>query len=82
MTKTQKKIDENNHVCGLDLLGSGGSFRELECGAYLVCYFVQFFFFFFIEIEVVFVHLVLQVDFSFGCTKVSKAVLVWLEQSQ
>jgi hypothetical protein len=39
-TKTQKNIDENNHVCGLDLMGCGGLFRELECGAYLVCYFV------------------------------------------
>ena len=46
-TKTQKKIDENNHVCGLGLLGSGGSFRELECGAYLYVILCSFFFFFF-----------------------------------
>jgi hypothetical protein len=38
-------------------------------------------FFFFIEIEVVFVHLVLWVDFSVGCTEESEAILVWQEQS-
>lgn len=38
-------------------------------------------FFLFIEIEVVFVHLVLWVDFSVGCFEESEAVLVWQEQS-
>jgi hypothetical protein len=40
-TKTQKKIDENNHVCGLDLMGVWWlGFDGVWCGAYLVCYFV------------------------------------------
>ena len=38
-------------------------------------------FFFFIEIEVVFVHLVVWVDFFVDCTEESEAILVWQEQS-
>jgi hypothetical protein len=47
----------------------------------LIWYVILCSFFFFIEIEVVFVHLVLWVDFSVGCTEESEAILVWQEQS-
>jgi len=74
-TEIQKKIDRDSHVCGLDLLGSGGLFQELEYGTYLTCCFIQFF----SKIIVIFVHLVLWVDFFIDCTKKSEVVPVWLE---
>ena len=71
-TKTQKKIDGDNHVYSLDMLLSVGSFRELEYDTYLTCCFMQFLF----ELEIIFVYLALWVDFVISCTEKSKAIHV------
>jgi hypothetical protein len=71
---SRKKIDRNNHVCGLDLSGSASSYEELEYGTYSACYFFYFLFGF----EVV--HLVLLVDFFVCCIEESKVIPVWLKQ--
>jgi hypothetical protein len=70
---SRKKIDGNNHVCGLDLSGSASSYEELEYDTYSACYFFYFLFGF----EVV--HLVLLVDFFVCCIEESKAIPVWLK---
>jgi hypothetical protein len=62
-------------VYGLNLLGSVGSFGELEYGVFLTCCFVQFL----PETKVVFVHLELWVDFIIGYTEKNEVVPVWLE---
>ena len=67
---SRKKIDGNNHVCGLDLSGSASSYEELEYDTYSACYFFYFLFGF----EVV--HLVLLVDFFVCCIEESKAIPV------
>jgi hypothetical protein len=65
---SRKKIDRNNHVCGLDLSGSASSYEELEYGTYSACCF----FYFLSGSEDV--HLVLLVDFFVCCIEESEAI--------
>jgi len=67
---SRKKIDRNNHVCGLDLSGSASSYKELEYGTYSACCF----FYFLSGSEDV--HLVLLVDFFVCCIEESEAIPV------
>jgi hypothetical protein len=67
---SRKKIDRNNHVCGLDLSGSASSYEELEYGTYSACCF----FYFLSGSEDV--HLVLLVDFFVCCIEESEAIPV------
>jgi hypothetical protein len=67
---SRKKIDRNNHVCGLDLSGSASSYEELEYGTYSTCCF----FYFLSGSEDV--HLVLLVDFFVCCIEESEAIPV------
>jgi hypothetical protein len=67
---SRKKIDRNNHVCGLDLSGSASSYEELEYGTDSACCF----FYFLSGSEDV--HLVLLVDFFVCCIEESEAIPV------
>lgn len=75
-TESQNKVYGYNHVCGLDCFKSVDSFGKLEYGVYLACCFVQFSH----EVGVLFVYLVLWVDFSIGCTEKNEVVPVQPEQ--